>query len=55
MSHAYNLVIFCSLFNGVRKHPKMTKLVVLVGNWFDYFTATDSKVGWDWVDPYKHI
>ena len=28
----------------------MTKLVVFVFNWFDYITATDSKVGWDWVE-----
>ena len=24
--------------------------VVLVVNWFDYNTATDSKVSWDWVE-----
>ena len=50
MSHGYNLVIFCSVFSGVQNHPETTKLVILVVNWFDYTTATDSKVSWDWVE-----
>ena len=28
----------------------MTKLVILVVNWFNNITATDSEVGWDWVE-----
>ena len=32
----------------------MTKLVILVVNWFDYTTATDSKVSWDWVEAAKN-
>ena len=44
------MVIFSSVFSGVQKHPKTTKLVILVVNLFDYTTATDSKVSWDWVE-----
>ena len=44
------MVIFRSVFNGVQKHPKMTKLVILVVNWFNNITATDPEVGWDWVE-----
>ena len=32
------------------KTPKMTKLIVVMVNWFDYIIATDPKVGWDWVE-----
>ena len=28
----------------------MTKLVILVVNWFNNITATDSEEGWDWVE-----
>ena len=50
MSHGYNLVIFGSVFNGVQKHPKTTKLVILVVNWLDNVIATDSDVSLDWVE-----
>ena len=43
-------MIFCLVFNGVQKHPKTTKLVILVVEWFNNITATDSEEGWDWVE-----
>ena len=44
------MVIFGSVFNGVQKHPKTTKLVILVVNWLDNVIATDSEVSLDWVE-----
>ena len=29
---------------------KGPEILVFVVNWFDYITATDSKVGWDWIE-----
>ena len=45
-------LLYCSMAFKATKGQKMSifKLVILVVYWFNIITATDSEVGWAWVE-----